>query len=72
MASINDIILAGLGLLTAVIGLIGGATFISRRQKSKNTSKNKIKQSGIGVVNNSVGNVGGTFETSQSADKDKK
>lgn len=72
MASVNDIILAGLGLLTAIVGVIGGATFISKRQKAKNNSKNKVKQSGIGVVNNTVGNVGSTFETHQSTDESKK
>lgn len=72
MASINDIIVASLGLLTAIVSVIGGVTFISRRQKSKNSSKNRVKQSGIGVVNNTVGNVGGTFDTHQSADEGKK
>lgn len=72
MTNINDIIVAGLTLLTAALGLVGGAVFISRRQKNKNISKNKVKQSGIGVVSNTVGNVGGSFETSQSANEEKK
>ena len=70
MAITNELIIAVLGFLTVVVGAIGGIAYISRRQKNKNTSKTTVKQSGIGKVDNKVGDIGGvTFTTSQNANE---
>lgn len=67
----TELVIAVLGFATALLGIIGGAKLISRKQKSKNSSKTSIRQSGIGKVSNTVGDVGSTFKTSQKSDEGK-
>lgn len=67
----TELIIAVLGFATALLGIIGGAKFISRRQKSKNNSKISIRQGGIGNVNNTVGDISPTLQTTQKSDAGK-
>lgn len=67
----TELIIAVLGFATALLGIIGGAKFISRRQKSKNNSKISIRQGGIGNVNNTVGDISPTLQATQKSDAGK-
>ena len=71
MATSTELTIAVLGFAAALLGLVGGAKLISHRQKNKNNGKISIRQSGIGKVENTVGNVGSTFNTPQNSEEGK-
>lgn len=67
----TELVIAVLGFAAALLGIIGGAKFISRRQKSKNNSKISVRQGGIGKVDNTIGDISPNFTTSQKSSEGK-
>ena len=67
----TELIIPVLTLATALLGIVGGARLVYRKQKNKNNSKISIRQSGIGKVSNTVGDVGSTFKTSLNSEEGK-